>query len=255
MSETSLPNVLGDNIGHVNLIDHMGGDLRAVNAARTSFGRESKELDDRDRRLIAYLGEHIHDAPLRHTYVTMGVECPEFVARQWYKHVVGSEYAFKDMPWSEFSQRYAETPMKLYKPAELRRQSLKNKQTSEGRLGGDHYGFSRDLDLSYNSYAAWLKLGVAREQARMQLPLAVYTRFVWTASLQAIVHFVTLRDESGAQWEIQQYAKAVRSLVRPLAPLSWDALEAGHPAVLRRRVVELEAQLAETYTSVDPQAK
>jgi thymidylate synthase (FAD) len=84
-----------------------------------------------------------------------------------------------------------------------------------------------------NVYRALLSKGVAREQARFVLPLNVYTSWVWTASIQAVVHFCALRDHESAQWEIQQFAKALRSLVRPLAPHSWDALWESHPVVLK----------------------
>jgi thymidylate synthase (FAD) len=236
--KTSVTDILGDGIAQIDLIDFLGGDLAAVNGARASFASRKAAFDDKDAKLLARLGRDIHHTPLRHSYFQFYIEAPEALARQWYKHCVGTEYAFKDLPWSEFSQRYKEVPAKLYIPREFRQQSGANKQASCGAVddpmrAGCVYRWVTQLAVW--GYHGLLKLGVAREQARFVLPTAIYTSWVWTASLQAIVHFCALRDHPGAQWEIQQFAKALQSLVQPLAPHSWDALWQSHPLVLTER--------------------
>lgn len=239
-----IENILQDGIGQIELIDFLGGDLNNVNGARASFATKKEVFDNKDARLIARLGGDIHHTPLRHTYVQLAVEAPEFVARQWYKHVVGSEYAFKDLPWSEFSQRYKEVEPKFYVPQEIRGQSDTNKQASvAARLAFvEPEDFEDEFLVVTSAYRHYIDSGVAREQARIVLPLATYTSWVWTASLQAVVHFCALRDEPGAQWEIQQYAKALKDIVRPLAPVSWEALEKNHPMSLKKDIKRLETE-------------
>lgn len=219
---------LADGISKLELLDVLGGDLANVNGARASFAMRKREFDAKDEKLLRRLGADSHHTPLRHTYFQLYVEAPEFVARQWYKHIVGCEYAFKDLPWSEFSQRYKEVEGKSYMPAHLRGQSVVNKQTSEPLATLDtpeHVDeFGHDIDKAFGLYHKWLGRGMAREQARLVLPMATYTSWVWTASIQAVVHFCRLRDHGGAQWEIQQYAKALRALCRPYARHTWAAL-------------------------------
>jgi thymidylate synthase ThyX len=126
--------ILGDGIAQIELLDFLGGDLAAVNGARASFATRKADFDDKDARLLGRLGRDIHHTPLRHTYFQFYIEAPEAIARQWFKHCVGCEYSFKDLPWSEFSQRYKDVPCKFYIPRHLRRQSNTNKQASAGRL-------------------------------------------------------------------------------------------------------------------------
>jgi thymidylate synthase (FAD) len=236
---TSEANILGEGMGTVELLDVLGGDLANVNGARASFNTRKEKFDGQDERLLNRLAEQVEQTPLRHTYVQLYIEAPEFVARQWYKHIVGCEYAFKDLPWSEFSQRYKEVPPKFFIPKFFRAQSDTNKQASGSALEGAAQGYSKclyadSLITAVKAYNELLAQGVAREQARLVLPLSTFTSWVWTASLQAIVHFCALRDEAGAQQEIQHYAKAVRAIVEPLAPVSFAALLKQHPLTLKR---------------------
>jgi thymidylate synthase (FAD) len=256
-----ISNVLLDGIGEVELVDSMGMDMRTVNAARSSYGKQKDErdaegnplpVDDKDTRLIAHLGRYHETSPLRHAMFTLRVKAPEFVARQWYKHNVGCAYAFKDLPWSEFSLRYSEVPPDMFVPPSVRAAHPTNKQATVER---PQTGLDEETIKLYTAAAAdahdtykylmgkdcgsW-----PREQARGLLPMTVYTEWVWTCSLQAAVHFVSLREESKAQWEIQQYAKAVEQLCKPLAPESWAAVYDNHPVQLRRTIEALRAQLA-----------
>lgn len=212
----------------VGLIASMGNDLTVVNAARLSFGATSTELNEKDIKLIEYLAKHKHTSPFRHVMFQLNVEAPEFVARQWYKHVVGAN--FNDSGWNEVSQRYTERHM-FHFPDEFRKQSANNKQGSDPNEKLSKVA-QETAQLVYldacngatYAYDKLLALGVAREMARMVLPLSVYTEFVWTASLQAVVHFCKLRNHEGAQMEIQDYADAVEELCRPLVPHSWESL-------------------------------
>lgn len=217
--------------GVVQVISHTGGDLMTVNSARASYGKQVEQLDERDIRLIKYLGDHEHTSPFRHTVVTLYVRAPEFVTRQWYKHIIGANYTEKDHAWNELSQRYVDVGAAgFHTPTEFRAQATVNKQASEGAIMDDIVQFEARDEVTdayrriREAYFNLIELGVAREQARIVMPLAIYTEFYWTASLQALTNFVRLRTHPGAQQEIQEYAKAVEQLVRPLAPHSWDAL-------------------------------
>ena len=209
--------------GFVHLVDHMGSDLSVVNAARVSFGKQKETFEDGDAKLIAYLAEHEHTSPFRHTALTLHVKAPIFVFRQWMKHRIGSEF-------NEISGRYVEFPEdEFFVPKVFRRQAKVNKQGSEGSI--DQADHARALASYLEScrgavahYKELLSLGVCREQARCVLPVALYSEVYWTVSLQAVAHFIRLRTDSHAQWEIQQYAAAVRQVVEPIYPVGLKAL-------------------------------
>lgn len=220
------------NKGFVELVDYMGDDLTVVNSARVSFGKRKDELDDDDIRLINYLAKNAHDSPFRHVQFQLHIKAPEFVMRQWYKHVVGAEatssHPVKDHAWNEISQRYTEVD-EFYIPDTWREQSTDSKQASGGEVDDPHDEAGETyialLSYSQNVYQRLLDIGVAREQARIILPLSVYTEVYWTASFQALMNFIELRDNEHAQWEIQQYAKAVKEIVRAYVPASHDVWE------------------------------
>jgi thymidylate synthase (FAD) len=209
--------------GFVGLIDHMGSDLSVVNAARVSFGKKKEAFEEGDAKLMVYLAEHEHTSPFRHTALTLHVKAPIFVFRQWMKHRIGSEF-------NEISGRYVEFPEdEFFVPELFRRQAKVNKQGSEGAI--DEAQQARALESYLEAcrgavahYKELLALGVCREQARCVLPLALYSEVYWTVSLQAVAHFIRLRSDSHAQWEIQQYAAAVRSVVEPVYPVGLRAL-------------------------------
>lgn len=210
--------------GFIEVIDKMGSDLTVVNSARVSFGKRKEKFDDNDRKLIRFLAKNKHWSPFRHLMIQFHVKAPEFVMRQWYKHVVGiettSSSATKDHAWNEISGRYV--PVNdFYLPSNWRKQSGDNKQASEGSIEYQDEAnkiFGDVMDKILEAYENLLKLGVAKEQARMILPLNQYTEVYWTASFQAIMNFIDLRDEITAQWEIQQYAKAIKELVMNIFP-------------------------------------
>ena len=206
--------------GFVELIDHMGNDLTTVNAARVSFGKRKEVFDDKDAGLIEYLADHEHTSPFRHSYLTFHVKAPIFVMRQWMKHRISSEF-------NELSGRYVEFEPEYYVPEVFRSQSKDLKQGSDGVCQDQKTKsgiFADAIGETFNAYYHLLASGVCKEQARMVLPLALYTEVYWTASLQAVAHFIKQRTDSHAQWEIQQYASAVKELTMPLFPHSLAAL-------------------------------
>jgi thymidylate synthase (FAD) len=212
--------------GFVEVIDSLGTDLTVANAARVSFGKRKTKWDKTDARLVRYLAKHKHFSPFRHLQVQFHIKAPEFVMRQAYKHVVGiettSSSSTKDHAWNEISGRYV--PVEdFYVPSVWRRQSDDNKQASAGALDDLQ---QKRMDDTYNQYMRQVNMayyrmieaGMAKEQARIVLPLSQYTEVYWTASFQAIMNFIELRDESTAQWEIQQYAKVIKELMLEIYP-------------------------------------
>lgn len=210
--------------GFIEVIDKLGSDLTVVNSARVSFGKRKDRFEDSDRKLIRFLAKNKHWSPFRHLMVQFHIKAPEFVMRQWYKHVVGietsSSSAAKDHAWNEISGRYVPVS-EFYIPSNWRKQSENNKQASEGSIEDQDAAkniFGEAMSAILESYEDLLKLGVAKEQARLLLPLNQYTEVYWTASFQAIMNFIDLRDEATAQWEIQQYAKALKELMKEIYP-------------------------------------
>ena len=210
--------------GFVEVIDSLGTDLTVVNSARVSFGKRHTKYTDGDRKLVRFLAKYKHFSPFRHMIVQFHLKAPEFVMRQWYKHVVGiettSSSSTKDHAWNEISGRYV--PVEdYYYPQYFRKQSEDNKQASEGEIEDQKQGYflwEKGLHQIQEIYKELLELGVAKEQARAILPLSQYTQVWWTASFQSIMNFIELRNETTAQWEIQQYAKVLKEIMLEIYP-------------------------------------
>lgn len=204
--------------GFVEIVDVMGSDLSVVNSARVSFGKSTKELRPRDKKLINYLWEHNHSSPFRHATLQFHIKAPIFVLRQWMKHQVGCA-------WNEISGRYVEFDYDYHNPEYFRLQSKDNKQGSFGELDISLESkaqaiYLESCDTAMNNYRKLIDMGVCKEQARCVLPLALYSECYWTASLQAVMHFLKLREDSHAQWEIQEYARAIREISQEHFPIS-----------------------------------
>lgn len=219
--------------GFVELIDWLGSDLTIVNSARVSFGKRKTELTDGDTKLIKYLAQHKHWSPFRHVQLQFHCKVPEFVARQWYKHVVGIAYSEGmaiDHAWNEISMRYVDaSEFNFYAPDGFRKQSENNRQASTDELVDDpgetlKHRYEAHAKASFQLYEEMVLAGVAKEQARGVLPLNIYTEFYWTASLQAVVNFIKLRKHEGAQFEIRAYANAIEQHVKTVVPVSYEAL-------------------------------
>ena len=212
--------------GYIEVVDTLGDDLTPVNAARVSFGGRSDKFTEKDKRLSRFLIKHKHFSPFRHQHIMVIIKAPEFVLRQWYKHVVGIEttstHATKDHAWNEISGRYVEVE-DFYYPDVWRKQSEDNKQASEGelddlqqkRMALVYKTFMNQVEMAYETM---VNSGMAKEQARIVLPLSQYTLVYWTASFQSVMNFIELRDEPTAQWEIQQYAKVLKEIMLETFP-------------------------------------
>ena len=184
--------------GHIELVDTLGDDLTPVNAARVSFGGRSEEFTNKDKRLSKFLIKHKHFSPFRHQHIMVIIKAPEFVMRQWYKHVVGiettSSSASKDHAWNEISGRYVEVE-DYYYPEVWRKQSEDNKQASDGvlddlqqkRMTSFYNEYMRQVEMTYDRM---IEAGMAKEQARIVLPLSQYTQVWWTASFQSVMNFI-----------------------------------------------------------------
>ena len=212
--------------GYIEVVDKLGDDLTPVNAARVSFGGRSEDFTDKDKRLSKFLMKNKHFSPFRHQHVMMIIKAPEFVLRQWYKHVVGIEttstHSTKDHAWNEISGRYVEVE-DFYYPEVWRKQSEDNKQASDGQLEGIDSDVAKNIyddhmRLTIQHYETLLMKGVAKEQARIILPLSQYTQVWWTASFQSIMNFIELRDEPTSQVEIQEYARALKTIMLDVFP-------------------------------------
>lgn len=212
---------LEDGIGLVSLVQHVGDDKSIVNAARVSFGQDNTlPFDERDEKLIRYLLRHHHGSPFEHNSLTFKVVAPIFVIRQWMRHRIAS--------YNEISARYVEVKDQVYTPSTFRQQAKNNRQASTE--ANDTLDQAAALEVwqeswraSYAAYQRLLELGVAREQARGVLPLAMYSEFYFTCNLRALLHFLELRDHPGAQWEMQRYARALAELAEPLFPATFGA--------------------------------
>jgi thymidylate synthase (FAD) len=218
--------------GYVRLVDSMGDDLRIVNAARVSYDKASTNWGDRDASLLSFLMREGHTSVLRHASFTFECYAPLMVARQWYKHAVGSTYLEDQNGWNESSRRYVTENEEFYVPTEWRSKPENSKQ-------GSGFGEIAESDMVENwtgvlesyqrfgtsLYEEAMRVGIAPEQARLFLPAnGLYVRFYWTTSLAALIHFLNLRDESHAQYEIQLYAKALRELSEPIFPETFKAV-------------------------------
>jgi thymidylate synthase (FAD) len=210
--------------GYIEVVDTLGDDLTPVNAARVSFDGFSETFTDKDRKLSKFLIKHKHHSPFRHQHTMFIIKAPEFVMRQWYKHVVGiettSSHVTKDHAWNEISGRYVPYD-EFYEPTEFRKQSEDNKQASEGLID-DQVSVTIKWRNAQNklikTYNEFLDMGMAKEQARSILPLTVYTKVWWTASFQSIMNFIELRDEPTSQVEIQEYARAMKKIMLETFP-------------------------------------
>lgn len=208
--------------GYVRLVDHMGSDLTVVNAARVSYEKESKELNDRDIRLIKFLAREGHTSPFRHAILQFEIYAPLMVARQWWKYIVGSAHQEGTgdslEAWNESSRRYITEEPVFYVPKEWRSKPENSKQGSgdpvELKIGEKHTKeLIEYIEEGIKKYEQALEDGICAEQARLFLPAyGMYVRWYWTASLQSVAHFLNQRLEHDAQKEIQQYAKSILRL-------------------------------------------
>ncbi|KKN50645.1 hypothetical protein LCGC14_0630720 [marine sediment metagenome] len=212
-----------DHHGFVELVDVMGDDQAIIDAARVSIAGENVRPVQENRGLIRYLMRKRHTTPFEMVELKFRAKMPIFVARQWVRHRTASI--------NEMSARYSELPAESYTPLSIRlmRQSKNNKQgsASETVLNADLHAesFKRESDDAFSAYQYRLEAGMARELARINLPLSTYTQWIWKIDLHNLFHFLSLRLDSHAQYEIRVYAEAMAELIKPIVPLAWEAFE------------------------------
>ncbi len=208
--------------GFVRLVDYFGGDQRIVQSARVSYGEGTKSVSQ-DGALIDYLLRHQHTSPFEQVVMTFHVKMPIFVARQWVRHRTGR--------MNEVSGRYSIMKDEFYVPEadKVAPQSTDNKQgrateafdkeTAEKIIGQLEAG-QKD---AYENYSELIDSGLAREIARINLPLSLYTEFYWEMDLHNLFHFLKLRLDSHAQYEIRVYAEVILEMCRKVAPMATES--------------------------------
>lgn len=209
--------------GFVEVKEVHGSDLTIVNAARVSFGKEVTEFTDKEVGLLSYLAKNKHSSPFRQCGMIFHIKMPIFVMRQFIRHRVGVEV-------NEISGRYVEfEDADFYTPECFRYQSTNNKQGSAGDVPSElndslKMAYTNSCVESFEVYKQLLSLGVAKEMARMSLPLSLYTEIRVFMSLEAIAHFVHLREDGHAQFEIRQYSDSLKQLTLEAFPQGFKAL-------------------------------
>jgi thymidylate synthase (FAD) len=211
--------------GFVRLDGALADDLSVVNGARVSFARRKEEMDESDEGLIRFLMRERHGTPFEHNAFRFHVRCPIFVAREWFRHRVGS--------FNEFSMRYARASDEFYVP------DAEDVRTQVGKPGA--YSFepvSDELaeqtreklqevyDAAYQTYEELVEAGVAREVARAALPVGAYTEFYWTVNARSLMNFISLRNSETAQREIRRYAEACERFLEEQMPVTYAAFVA-----------------------------
>jgi len=211
--------------GFVRLDGVMADDLSVVNSARVSFGRRVTELGDADAGLIRFLMRERHGTPFEHNSFRFHIRCPIFVAREWFRHRVGS--------FNEFSMRYARATDDFYvpEPDDVRTQVGKPGAYSFEPVDPELAETTREelravYEQAYATYERLVEQGVARELARSVLPVGAYTEFFWTVNARALMNFVSLRAAEAAQREIRRYAEAVEELFSTRMPVTHAAFVA-----------------------------
>ncbi len=208
--------------GFVRLVDYFGGDQRIVQSARVSYGEGTKSVSQ-DGALIDYLLRHQHTSPFEQVVMTFHVKMPIFVARQWVRHRTGR--------MNEVSGRYSIMKEEFYVP-EAEKVAPQSKDNKQGRASEafDSETANKIINQleegqksSYENYSELLDAGLAREIARINLPLSLYTEFYWEMDLHNLFHFLKLRLDSHAQYEIRVYAEVMLEMCKKVAPMATES--------------------------------
>jgi thymidylate synthase (FAD) len=254
-SEVELVDVMGGDArweipvhdhGLVALVDVMPrlaprgktADFAIVQAARVSYGAGTKQVNE-DRGLIRYLSRHRHTTPFEMVEFKFHHVMPIFVARQWIRHRTANV--------NEYSARYSVVQDRFYRPSldYLRKQSQTNRQGRDEPLDGataqQFLDYLDRVERGYADYESLVEKGVAREIARIGLPVSVYTEWYWKIDLHNLMHFLSLRMDSHAQQEIRDYATAMFNLVKPIVPIAAEAFEDYYLGGVHLTRLEVEA--------------
>lgn len=208
--------------GFVRLDSAMADDLSVVKSARVSFAKDATELGTAEEGLIKFLMRERHGTPFEHNAFRFHIKCPVFVAREWFRHRIGS--------FNEFSARYSEVPNEFHTP---QRQDVRTQVGKPGSytfepVDDEIAGTTTSIiasqnEIAYQAYQAMLSMGVAKEVARMVLPTSMYTQFYWTVNARALMNFLSLRTDENAQFEIRMFADAVEEFFAEQMPLTCSA--------------------------------
>ncbi|NEV48996.1 FAD-dependent thymidylate synthase [Wolbachia pipientis] len=207
--------------GFIRVVDYMGSDSAIVQAARVSYGKGTKQISQ-DEALIKYLMRHHHTTPFEMCEIKFHVKLPIFVARQWIRHRTANV--------NEYSARYSILDNEFYipKPEHIAKQSDNNKQGSGEAFDPDTSkkiidSLTNDSNLVYSHYEKFIEQGLAREIARTNLTLNYYTQFYWKIDLHNLLHFLKLRADKHAQYEIRVYAEVMLDIIKKWVPLAYNA--------------------------------
>lgn len=207
--------------GEVELEASLADDLSVVNAARVSLHTHKDIMEEADEKLVSFLIRNNHGTPFEHNFFRFRVKAPIFVFREWHRHRIGHSY-------NEWSARYSELKGEFYIPENVR--------TQVGKPG--HYTYTsiqpelaeefREIlhsscEFSFRKYEGALKSGVAKEQARLFLPVNIYSEMYWSCNARSLMHFLNLRNSEFAQWEIRQYAIQVEEMFSKIMPVTHAA--------------------------------
>ncbi len=213
--------------GFVRLDGHMADDLSVVNAARVSFATRKDVMDEADDGVLKFLMKNRHGTPFEHNAFRFHVKCPMFVAREWFRHRIGS--------FNEWSARYSVMKPEFYIPA------VKDVRSQTGKPGSYTFepvikvvaeDFAADLERSsleaYHKYEVAMRDGVAKELARCFLPVNIYTEFYWTINARSLMNFLSLRCHETAMYEIRQYANVILDVFKETMPVTaWAFVDSG----------------------------
>lgn len=213
------------DFGFVRLDECMASDLSVVNSARVSFGRHKEAMDEADEGLIRFLMRERHGTPFEHNSFRFHVRCPIFVTREWQRHRIGS--------FNEFSARYTEMPQQAYlpepgyvraqtgKPGAYMFEPVENEDADRARML-----IQTAYDTAFGVYECLITGGIAKEVARLVIPVGAYTEFYWTVNARSLMNFLSLRTADTAQQEIRDYASEVEwffSKEMPITHAAWLA--------------------------------
>ena len=211
-----------NGLGFVRLDECMGGDLDVVRSARVSFGRDADSFGYAEIALINFLMRERHGTPFEHIVFRFHVKCPLFVAREWFRHRIGS--------FNEFSARYSPVPNEFYVPHRdnVRAQIGKPGAYRFEPLGDEVSGQAIEIienvnEHSYAAYRALIESGVAKELARAVLPVSMFTQFYWTVNARSLMNFLSLRTADTALLEIRKLAEIAEQHFAACMPITYSA--------------------------------
>jgi len=200
----------------------MADDISVVNSARVSFAKSQQEMDDSGRGLINFLMREKHGTPFEHNSFRFHVKCPVFVAREWFRHRIGS--------FNEFSARYSEVGEDFFVPYQNDVRSQVGKPGAyefhivEEDIANQAIEIINQANISaYEAYKKLIDMGIAKELSRTVLPVGMYTQFYWTVNARSLMNFLSLRLSKTAQLDIRRYAKSVEAIFADKMPVTYKA--------------------------------